>query len=230
ALRCRAFAVIAGNLARAPARASRSPPHRRRRARDPGQSFSRSGAQPRGRARASDRNHSRRAARAEEARGDQADARVQGAAYCVEEETRVAQADACEVLEPRVTSPFPSPPPNMPRLAPSAAGDLCRWIYTSCGWRVAGEIPDAPKLVVIVAPHSTNWDVIWGLLLKVGLRLDIRFIGKRQAFFWPLGSLLRSFGGIPIDRSAAHGVVGEMAGLFAQQERLWLALAPEGTR
>jgi len=129
-----------------------------------------------------------------------------------------------------VTSPFPSPPPNMPRLAPSAAGDLCRWIYTSCGWRVAGEIPDAPKLVVIVAPHSTNWDVIWGLLLKVGMRLDIRFIGKRQAFFWPLGSLLRSFGGIPIDRSAAHGVVGEMAGLFAQQERLWLALAPEGTR
>jgi len=129
-----------------------------------------------------------------------------------------------------VTSPFPSPPPNMPRLAPSAAGDLCRWFYTSCGWRVAGEIPDAPKLVVIVAPHSTNWDVIWGLLLKVGLRLDIRFIGKRQAFFWPLGSLLRSFGGIPIDRSAAHGVVGEMAGLFAQQERLWLALAPEGTR
>lgn len=129
-----------------------------------------------------------------------------------------------------MTSPFPSPPPNMPRLAPSAAGDLCRWIYTSCGWQVAGEIPDAPKLVVIVAPHSTNWDVIWGLLLKVGLRLDIRFIGKRQAFFWPLGSLLRSFGGIPIDRSAAHGVVGEMAGLFVQQERLWLALAPEGTR
>ena len=129
-----------------------------------------------------------------------------------------------------MTSPFPSPPPNMPRLAPSAAGDLCRWFYTSCGWRVAGEIPDAPKLVVIVAPHSTNWDVIWGLLLKVGMRLDIRFIGKRQAFFWPLGSLLRSFGGIPIDRSAAHGVVGEMAGLFAQQERLWLALAPEGTR
>ena len=127
-------------------------------------------------------------------------------------------------------SPFPAPPPNMPRLAPSAAGHLCRWLYTRCGWRVAGEIPDAPKLVVIVAPHSTNWDVIWGLLLKVGLRLDIRFIGKRQAFFWPLGALLRSFGGIPIDRSAAHGVVGEMTRLFAQQERLWLALAPEGTR
>jgi len=129
-----------------------------------------------------------------------------------------------------VTSRFPAPPPNMPRLAPSAAGALCRWVYTRCGWRVAGEIPNAPKLVVIVAPHSTNWDVVWGLLLKIGIRLDIRFIGKRQAFFWPLGPLLRGFGGIPIDRSAAHGVVGEMAGLFAQHERLWLALAPEGTR
>jgi 1-acyl-sn-glycerol-3-phosphate acyltransferase len=129
-----------------------------------------------------------------------------------------------------VTVEFPIAPPNMPKLAPSAAGALCRWIYTSCGWRVAGEIPNAPKLVVIVAPHSTNWDVVWGLLLKVGLRLDIRFIGKRQAFFWPLGPLLRGFGGIPIDRSAAHGVVGEMAALFQQHERLWLALAPEGTR
>ena len=129
-----------------------------------------------------------------------------------------------------MTVEFPAPPPNMPQLAPSAAGALCRWIYTACGWRIAGRIPDAPKLVVIVAPHSTNWDVVWGLLFKIGIRLDIRFIGKRQAFFWPLGPLLRGFGGIPIDRSAAHGVVGEMAGLFEQNERLWLALAPEGTR
>jgi len=86
------------------------------------------------------------------------------------------------------------------------------------------------KAVVIAAPHSTNWDVIWGLLVKVGLRLDVHFIGKREAFFWPLGSLLRSFGGLPIDRKAAHGVVGEMARQFAGHERFWLAIAPEGTR
>ena len=125
---------------------------------------------------------------------------------------------------------FPRAPPQMPQFTPSFAGALCRWLYTRCGWRVAGEVPDAPKVVAIVAPHSTNWDVVWGLLFKIGMRLDIRFIGKREAFFWPLGPLLRGFGGIPIDRSAAHGVVGEMAGLFAQNERLWLALAPEGTR
>jgi 1-acyl-sn-glycerol-3-phosphate acyltransferase len=72
--------------------------------------------------------------------------------------------------------------------------------------------------------------VIWGLLVKVGLRLDVHFIGKREAFFWPLGSLLRAFGGMPIDRKAAHGVVGEMAREFASHERFWLAIAPEGTR
>jgi 1-acyl-sn-glycerol-3-phosphate acyltransferase len=130
-----------------------------------------------------------------------------------------------------MTAPvFPPVQPNMPRLGPSIAAPLCRWIFARSGWRVAGEFPDVAKAVVIAAPHSTNWDVIWGLLVKVGLRLDVHFIGKREAFFWPLGSLLRAFGGMPIDRKAAHGVVGEMARQFASHERFWLAIAPEGTR
>jgi len=127
-------------------------------------------------------------------------------------------------------APFPPVPPNMPQFGPSAAAPLCRWLFTRSGWRVAGEFPDVPKLVAIAAPHSTNWDVVWGLLVKVGLRLDVHFIGKREAFFWPLGPLLRNFGGIAIDRSAAHGVVGAMRQEFARHERFWLAIAPEGTR
>jgi 1-acyl-sn-glycerol-3-phosphate acyltransferase len=130
-----------------------------------------------------------------------------------------------------MTAPvFPPVQPNMPQLGPSIAAPICRWIFARCGWRVAGEFPDIAKAVVIAAPHSSNWDVIWGLLVKVGLRLDVHFIGKREAFFWPLGSLLRAFGGMPIDRKAAHGVVGEMSRQFASHERFWLAIAPEGTR
>lgn len=125
---------------------------------------------------------------------------------------------------------FPRAPPQMPQYAPSFAGAVCRYLYMHCGWRVAGEPPDVAKLVAIAAPHSSNWDVIWGLLIKLGLRLDVRFIGKREAFFWPLGPVLRSFGGIPIDRRHAQNVVREMAELFAANERLWLAIAPEGTR
>ena len=125
---------------------------------------------------------------------------------------------------------FPPVQPNMPHLDASIAAPVCRWIFARSGWRVAGEFPDVAKAVVIAAPHSSNWDVIWGLLVKVGLRLDVHFVGKREAFFWPLGSLLRAFGGIPIDRKAAHGVVGQMARQFASHERFWLAIAPEGTR
>ena len=125
---------------------------------------------------------------------------------------------------------LPAVPPHVPTLAPSVAAPLCRWIFTRCGWRVAGALPDVAKLVLIAAPHSSNWDVIWGLLVKVGLHLEVRFIGKREAFFWPLGPILRNFGGIPIDRKAAHDVVGTMRRRFETQPRLWLAIAPEGTR
>ena len=125
---------------------------------------------------------------------------------------------------------FPIVPAAVPQFGPSFVAPVCRWIFTHCGWRVVGELPDVPKLVAIAAPHSTNWDVVWGLLFKVGLRLDINFIGKREAFFWPLGPLLRNFGGIAIDRSSASGVVEEMRRQFEQRERFWLAIAPEGTR
>ena len=125
---------------------------------------------------------------------------------------------------------FPHAPPNMPQFAPSGAGALCRWLFAHCGWRVVGEVPDVPKLVAIAAPHSSNWDVIWGLLVKIGIRLNVRFIGKREAFFWPLGPILRGFGGIAIDRKHAQNVVRDMAAQFAQNEKFWLAIAPEGTR
>jgi len=125
---------------------------------------------------------------------------------------------------------LPRIPPNMPQFRPSLATAMCRWLLGVFGWRMVGDLPDIAKVVVIAAPHSTNWDVIWGLLFKISLRLDVHFIGKREAFVWPLGPILRAFGGIPVDRSAAHGLVGEMRRQFEARERFWLALAPEGTR
>ncbi len=125
---------------------------------------------------------------------------------------------------------LPRIPPNMPQFRPSLATAMCRWLLGVFGWRMVGDLPDIAKVVVIAAPHSTNWDVIWGLLFKISLRLDVHFIGKREAFVWPLGPILRAFGGIPVDRSAAHGLVGEMRRQFETRDRFWLALAPEGTR
>jgi 1-acyl-sn-glycerol-3-phosphate acyltransferase len=121
-------------------------------------------------------------------------------------------------------------PANVPQYPPSLFAALCRGILRLAGWRLAGEFPNVPKLVVIAAPHSSNWDAIIGMLFKVGLRLQVRFIGKREAFVWPLGPILRALDGIPIDRSAAHGVVETIQHEFATHERFWFALAPEGTR
>ena len=124
----------------------------------------------------------------------------------------------------------PALPPLAPQYPPSLFAALCRCVLRLMGWRLVGEFPDVAKLVLIAAPHSSNWDAIIGLLFKVGVRLQVRFIGKREAFVWPLGPVLRALGGIPIDRAAAHGVVEAIQHEFVTHDRFWFALAPEGTR
>ena len=91
-------------------------------------------------------------------------------------------------------------------------------------------MPDRAKLVLIAAPHSSWWDGVWGLLMKSALGLDVSFMAKRELFTGPLGWLLRRAGGVPIERSESSGVVEQMTARFAASERLWLGIAPEGTR
>jgi 1-acyl-sn-glycerol-3-phosphate acyltransferase len=122
-------------------------------------------------------------------------------------------------------------PPNAPRVHPNA---FTRWLGRSVlrlgGWRMAGAFPDIPKLVLIGAPHSSNWDGIWGFAAKLALGLDIKILGKRELFWWPLGPVLRRLGVIAVDRSAAAGVVEQVAAMIHAREKFWFGLAPEGTR
>ncbi|HZY33796.1 MAG TPA: lysophospholipid acyltransferase family protein [Rhodanobacter sp.] len=121
-------------------------------------------------------------------------------------------------------------PPQMPQLRDGWQRRTCRAVLRMAGWSLVGEFPDAPKLVLIAAPHSSWWDGMWGLLVKVAVGADVHFMGKQELFFWPLGSLLRRLGGMAIDRGAAKGVVEQMIDQFRQREKLWLGIAPEGTR
>ncbi|HEY0230234.1 MAG TPA: 1-acyl-sn-glycerol-3-phosphate acyltransferase, partial [Dokdonella sp.] len=120
-------------------------------------------------------------------------------------------------------------PPEMPQFAPTIWRSLCGWVLRRCGWHLAGELPDRRRLVLIAAPHSSWWDGVWGLLLKTALGADISFMAKRELFRGPLGFVLRHLGGIPIERSATHGVVEQMVECLGRQPRLWLGIAPEGT-
>jgi len=121
-------------------------------------------------------------------------------------------------------------PAQMPRLPDSWQRKACRALLRLCGWRLVGSFPDAPKAVLIVAPHSSWWDGVWGLMLKAGIGADVHFMGKQELFRGPLGSLLRRLGGMPVDRNATKGVVEQMVEQFQKRERFWLGIAPEGTR
>lgn len=121
-------------------------------------------------------------------------------------------------------------PPRMPQLRDGWQRRACRAALRLAGWSLVGEFPNVPRLVLIAAPHSSWWDGVWGLLVKVASGADVHFMGKRELFFWPLGGLLRRLGGIPIDRGAARGLVGQMIDQFRQRETFWLGIAPEGTR
>jgi 1-acyl-sn-glycerol-3-phosphate acyltransferase len=98
------------------------------------------------------------------------------------------------------------------------------------GWRVEGEFPDLGKLVMIIAPHRTNWDFIVGLAAKFALSLDASWLGKHTLFRRPWGFLFRRWGGIPVDRRSSNDTVAVVAERFASRETLVLGIAPEGTR
>ncbi len=98
------------------------------------------------------------------------------------------------------------------------------------GWRVDGDFPNLPKFVLIAAPHTSNWDFIVGIAAKLALRLHVQFLGKDSLFRFPLGPLMRTLGGVPVDRSNSNDVVSAMVQEFARRDRMLLALAPEGTR
>lgn len=130
----------------------------------------------------------------------------------------------------KASAALPPLPPSMPQFRPSAWRRLCAWLVARAGWRLEGTLPDRAKLVLIAAPHSSWWDGVWGLLFRSALGADIAFMAKRELFLGPLGWLLRKLGGLPIERTSAHGVVEDMAARFAASEKLWLGITPEGTR
>ena len=98
------------------------------------------------------------------------------------------------------------------------------------GWKIAGELPDTPKYVLIAAPHTSNWDLYYMLAIAFALRMKINWMGKDTLFRAPFGFILRWLGGVPIDRSKTNNIVAAMADEFSKHERLILAVPPAGTR
>lgn len=122
------------------------------------------------------------------------------------------------------------PPPRLVPEPPSFRRRLAGWALAWLGWRLEITWPTAPKVVVIVYPHTSNWDFFLGYLAKLALGLPAAWIGKHTIFRWPVAGLLRRMGGIPVDRAHATGLLPALLREFERRETMCLALAPEGTR
>lgn len=108
--------------------------------------------------------------------------------------------------------------------------DVARSFLDKQGWSVTGPLPDIDKMVLIAAPHTSNWDLLY--MLAVGIALDVRvnWVGKHTLFEGPGGGVFSSLGGLPVDRRSRNNAVDQMAAHFAERDKLYLAISPEGTR
>ena len=120
--------------------------------------------------------------------------------------------------------------PSVPQRGNAFSRSLGRVLWSLTGWRFSGEVPDIPKTVVIVAPHTSNWDFPIGVLVMFALGIKVSFLGKHTLFRWPVGPIMRWLGGIAVDRRSPRGVVQQMLDTFDDRDRLFLTLTPEGTR
>lgn len=123
----------------------------------------------------------------------------------------------------------PSHPPT-DASAPSILRRLAGAVLRAIGWNSVLVPPPAPKGIIVVYPHTSNWDFIIGVLYKVGVGLPARWMGKDTLFRWPLRRLFVRLGGIPINRRERSGFVAALLAEFDRQDWMWLAVAPEGTR
>ncbi len=112
---------------------------------------------------------------------------------------------------------------------------LARWLLRRMGWRVHFDGLPVMQGVLAVYPHTSNWDFVNLLIVKWAIGIPVRFWAKDSLFRFPLfGRWMRSLGGVPVERTSAHGVVADTVAQLEQArargEYFWLAVAPEGTR
>jgi len=110
---------------------------------------------------------------------------------------------------------------------------LALWFLVLVGWKAKSDIELLllpKKFVAILAPHTSNWDLLFimGVIFALGLKFN--WFGKKEVFRWPLGGLFKRLGGIPIERSTHKNMVQQTAELIRSREQVIVGIAPEGTR
>jgi 1-acyl-sn-glycerol-3-phosphate acyltransferase len=107
---------------------------------------------------------------------------------------------------------------------------LATFIYRLIGWRSVFVPPPGPKSVLLVYPHTSNWDFPLGVLFNAKHPIFIHWAGKDTLFRGLMGVIARALGGVAINRREHTGMVGQLVKVFAERESFHLCITPEGTR
>lgn len=106
-----------------------------------------------------------------------------------------------------------------------------KFFFKQSGWRIEGGINEnIKKCVLIAAPHSSNWDFVFGFGALALFGFKVKYLAKKELFVFPLKRMFLSLGGIPVDRTKSNSLADAIADLFNSHDRLYIVFTPEGTR
>lgn len=109
--------------------------------------------------------------------------------------------------------------------------DICQWVlYKHLGWKKDVTVDHPKKFIICLAPHTSNWDFIIGLLFSRAEGIKSNFLMKKEWFFWPLGPIFRKLGGVPVWRSKHTSMTDNLAETARKRDTFGLCITPEGTR
>lgn len=108
---------------------------------------------------------------------------------------------------------------------------IIRFLFWLFGWKIDKASPEGTKkCVVVVGPHTSNWDFIIGKMAFVTYGVQAKFLIKKEIFIPPFGWILKAMGGVPVDRKQRNNLTETAVKFFNENETMFLVFTPEGTR
>ena len=108
---------------------------------------------------------------------------------------------------------------------------IVRFIFWVIGWKIDERAPEGiKKCVIVVGPHTSNWDFVLGKMAFITYGVKGKFLIKKELFFPPLGWFLKAIGGVPVDRKKRNNMTEAAVKYFNENETMYLVFSPEGTR
>lgn len=125
---------------------------------------------------------------------------------------------------------IPVVPDGLEKIGNFFTRSVGRFILWVMGWKFEGIFPDHKKFILIVGPHTSNWDFFIGINVMFAVGFRAHWLGKHTIFRKPFSTYMKWMGGIPVDRGRAENVVDQIISRIMSEDTIVLGMSPEGTR